>query len=306
MKTFALLAMGLLSFLLGCGSSSGPYEKKKGEWYYKDYSLHIASSEPLTPVGGDFAKTKSTAYYQGSSVSGADLESFVGLSDQNAKDKSRAFWCDTHRDSKEYWGIKHIRIDVVGGVDAASFHNNTERNAQDNNGWYHEGVGFLVKDAATFTLLERNFAKDKISGYVARGPIAESDGSTFGVIGGDYSKDARHVFYSGMQLADAATTSSVRSIVIPQAEPATFVLLEDDSATDAGRVYYAGRLLENSSDTLRVMKYDYAVSTTHVYYRGEILKGADAATFEVLPLADDAPTAKDKNNSYSYGKRLKK
>lgn len=305
MKISTILAMGLLSFLIGCGSKTGKYNKKDGEWHYKKISLHESSSEPLTFLGAGFAKTKKWAYWEGWSVAGADVPSFVGLSDHYAKDKDHAFWLDTYRDSKEYWSIQHLKS-IKMDVDVASFHNLDERHAKDNKSMYYEGVAFAVADVATYTILEPGYAKDKVHGYYARRPIMESDGLTFATISGDFSKDATHVFYSGGMTPDEKQGSPGNAYVLKDANPATFTLLESNYANDSGRVYYAGKLLETEATSFRVLQYDYGVSGSHVYYRGVLLKGADPATFEIVALVDSGPTAKDKNNTYSFDKRLKK
>src|SRR4029079_8389833 len=121
-----------------------------------------------------------------------------------------------------------------------------------------------------------------------------------------YSKDATHVFYSGLNLAPEPRASDVISVVLPGAQPATFTALESGYATDGSRAYYNDRMLESGASSFRVLAYDYAVSPSHVYYRGDVVKGADAATFETVPIVDDGPTAKDKNGSFNYSKRVKR
>ena len=297
--------MGLLSFLIGCGSKTGSYSKKDGEWYYKKVSLHESSKEPLTFLGAGFAKTAKWVYWEGWSVVGADVPSFVGLSDHYGKDKDHAFWLDTYRDSKEYWSIQHLKA-ITMDVDAASFHTIDERYAKDSRSLYYEGVAFGVADMATYTLLDGVFAKDKVHGYFARRPIMESDGNTFVAVSSDFAKDAKHVFYAGGMTPNIKPGQPNGPFVLEGANPATFTVLESSYSTDSVRVYYGGKLLETEAASFRVLQYDYAVSNSHVFWRGTVLKGADPATFEILPLVDNGPTAKDKNNTYSFDKRLKK
>ncbi|MEP6764258.1 MAG: DKNYY domain-containing protein, partial [Gemmatimonadaceae bacterium] len=188
-----------------------------------------------------------------------------------------------------------------------SFHNLDERYAKDNNSMYYEGVAFGVADVATYTILDGGFAKDKVHGYFARQPIMESDGGTFVAMTGDFSKDAKHVFYTGGMTPNARQGTPHGAYVLKDANPATFTVLESYYAIDSERVYYAGKLLETAAPSFRVLAYDYGVSGSHVYYRGVIVKGADAATFEIVtPHVDSGPTGKDKNYSYDYDKRLKK
>ena len=171
---------------------------------------------------------------------------------------------------------------------------------------YYEGAAFAVKDLESFQLIADNFAKDKFSGYYIRRPIPESDGPTFSAITSNYSKDATHVFYSGLNFATEPRASDVISVILPGAQPGTFTPLESGYARDGSRAYYNERLLESGASSFRVLAYDYAVSPSHVYYRGDVVRGADAATFETVPIVDGGPTAKDKSGSFNYAKRLKR
>jgi hypothetical protein len=301
-----IFSMGLLSLLFGCGSGSGPYHKKDGEWYYKDNRMRAAADEDVKALNGTFGKSKSSVYFMGSGVSGADAATFEALNERYAKDSKRVYYSDTFRDGKEYFSIKHTRTATIAGADPASFRLVDERYARDRRSMYYEGVAFAVKDLESFQLLADNFAKDKISGYYIRRPIPESDGPTFSAIAGAYSKDATHVFYSGLNFAPEPRASDIISVVLRGARPGTFTPLESGYATDGNRAYYNDRLLEGGASSFRVLAYDYAVSPSHVYYRGDVVKGADAATFVTVPIVDGGPTAKDKSGSFNYANRVKR
>ena len=64
-KHSTIFSMGLLSLLFGCGSASGPYHKKDGEWYYKDNRMRAAADEDVKALNDTFAKSKSAVYFMG-------------------------------------------------------------------------------------------------------------------------------------------------------------------------------------------------------------------------------------------------
>lgn len=171
---------------------------------------------------------------------------------------------------------------------------------------YRSGEAFDVRDINTYVRLGNQHAKDKVAGYSMRAEIKGSDAATFAEIDGHYSKDAKHVFWSDFDSNKGAHPPVERSVTLAGADPATFAMLEKNHAADAGQVYYEGRVISKSPAAFRVLENDYAVSDENVFYRGEVLKGADVASFTVLPLTTEGATAQDKNGQFNYRKRVPK
>jgi hypothetical protein len=267
-----ILAMGLLSFLFGCGEEEAPFRKKDGAWHYLE-----------------------------SPIEGADAKSFEALSKHYAKDTNRVYHADTYRKGQEYYTIKHTRIRVIEGADPATFRYLKDEYARDRSSMYYEGTAFPVKEIETFELLEFGFARDRVSGYYRQRPIPGSDGSTFAVVDSSYSKDASKVFYSALEPRGQGPnpwTAPVRG-----ARPDSFRILDFSHATDAAQVYYRGEPLTKEVGSFVVLKYGYSKTATRVYYDGKPVQGADAASFATLEESTDAADARDRNETFKHGRK---
>src|SRR5262245_44832879 len=216
-STRGILAMGLLSFLFGCGDDEyaakkgGPWQQKEGAWHYRELPIE-----------------------------GADAKSFEVLNDNYAKDKGNVYFGDTYRKGQEYYTVKHSRLRVLKDVDPATFRFLNYDYSRDKSSVFYEGVAFPVKDIETFELIDREYARDRITAYYRQRPIPGSDGSSFALLEGGYSKDARHIFYSG---TDPSEPNRTRSILVKGARPESFKILGALYAADAAQVYYCGALL---------------------------------------------------------------
>jgi hypothetical protein len=296
--------MGLLSWLFGCGSDS-PYTQKGGDWYFKKDKLALERGETLTPLSKKFAKSNRTAYFESSMLGDVDVATFEPLSDHYAKDKNSVWYCDTYRDSKEYWTIKRYRTPRIAEADAPSFRMLDAYYARDTSFVYHDGRSFRVRDVNSYERLGDAHARDKVSGYFMRAEIKGSDGLTFSEIDGSYSKDATHVYYSSYDSNHGQHPPVERTMVLAGADPATFAALGRYYARDAQQAYYQDKIITKSVATFRLLEEGYAIADDKVWYGGEVLKDADAATFEVFPLSGDSITAQDKHGKFNYAKRIK-
>lgn len=301
---YPLLVMGLLSWLFGCGTDN-PYTQKNGEWYFKKDKLSLEKGETLTPLTRKFAKSNRTAYFESSMLGDVDVATFEALSDHYAKDKNSVWYCDTYRDGKEYWTIKRYRTPRISGADAPSFRMLDDYYARDKHRVYSDGNAFEVRHIDTYERLGDAHARDKISGYFMRAEIKGSDGATFSAVNGHYSKDAKRVFWSKYDSNLGQHAPVERTVVLAGADPATFVAHEHDYAQDAAQAYYNETIITKSVATFRMLTEGYAIADNKVWYQGEVLKDADAATFAVLPLSDDGNIAQDKHGKLNYGKRIK-
>jgi hypothetical protein len=266
--------MGLLSFLFGCKPKSSPFEKRDGAWYYHEMV-----------------------------IVGADVRTFEVLSDHYARDASRAYYCDTFRESRDYFLTRHNRVTVIDGAQAATFRYLDQNYARDDAGVYFEGVRFAVKDPATFELLEYGFARDRITGYYHQVPVPGSDGATFAFVDSHYSRDAKHAFYSTIKPGTDGQRPTRVTVKIDGAQSGTFVALEYGYAADSGRVYYEGKPLTNDPQSFRVLQLGYAASRDRVYYYGAPIVDADPSTFATLDAPTDSADARDAKASYQQGRR---
>ncbi len=301
MKLSAIMQMGLLAFLFGC-SNQGPYQKKQGEWYWKDERMRVAPGASVTPLNGVFAKAGDDAFFRSSAVGGADGKTFEALSDHYAKDARRVYYCDDYRDGKEYFLIEHIRIVAISGANAATFRLLDDYYARDTAQAYFNGAPFAVADVASFEVLSYVHARDHVSGYYVQRPISGSDGRTFVSVDDHYSKDNANVFYSGLAIFNGGS-GEIKHIKLPRADVASFASLGGGYGADSRAIYFEGKPMTDAVPPLEQLNFFYAKTATHVYYAGELIKGADAATFKVEPT--DTYTALDAHATYKEGRRLK-
>jgi hypothetical protein len=269
-----ILAMGLLSFLFGCGETKNPFEQKDGAWYYLE-----------------------------SLIEGADAKTFQVLNENYAKDKDRVYYGDTYRKGQEYYAIKHSRVKVLDRADPATFRYLNYDYARDKSSVFYEGVAFAIKDIGTFELIDRAYARDRVTGYYHQRPIPGSDGASFVVLGSSYSRDARQVFYS--TLVPRGTDPIRRSTPIKGALPESFKVLDSDGyAADASQAYYQGEVLTKDAATFKRLELGYAKTGTVVYFEGKPVAGADAASFEMmLERIAEGVDARDRNATYRRGER---
>jgi DKNYY family protein len=276
-STRRILAMGLLSFLFGCGDDEysakkgGPWQQKEGAWHYRELPIE-----------------------------GADAKSFEVLNDNYAKDKGNVYFGDTYRKGQEYYTVKHSRLRVLKDVDPATFRCLDYDYSRDKTSVFYEGVRFPVKDIETFELIDREYARDRTTAYFHRRPIPGSDGSTFTLIDGGYSKDARRIFYSGL---DPSGKDPDHATLVKGARPESFKVLGAGYAADAAQVYYRGAPLTKEVASFQLVGGGYAKTATRVYFYGKSIPGADPATFTTLEKDTGTADARDRNQTYRYGEK---
>jgi hypothetical protein len=297
MKIVTTLLAGLLSLLFGCDSKA-PYEKRNGVWHFDGHEMHIAQPEQFKPLLGPFAKGAEGGYYRGSAIADSNGASFEAMDEHYARDKLRVYYCDTYRKSQEYYSMKHDRIVVLEGVEAASFRLLKNSYARDTNKLFFDGVYMPVKDLNSFEILEYSYARDHVTGYFLQQPVPGSDGSTFIGIDSHYAKDKASVFYSFYD-SNARLPRTVRLV---GASPESFIAKDGGYATDARQAYHDGKVLTKDAANFQVLQFGYAKSSNAVYYQGQAIAGADAATF-AMQSPNEQADARDAQASYLQGKR---
>lgn len=253
-----VITMGLLAWLLGC-------------------------SDPK-----DFRREGDRWTYLGRTIEGADPRSFRVLDAHHAKDARRVWYADTERRGQEYYLIRHVVIRTIDAADPATFEVLRIGYARDRGQVYHEGTPFPVADPAGFELLDSGFARDRRQGYYQRVAIAGSQGgAAFRVLDGQHADDGRRIYHARVDYRAGAT----RVHAIEGADRSTFEVLEDGWARDARRLYHAGVALPDDPAGWRMLGRGYVRTASRVYYLGQPVKGADAASFEVVPVDRDADGA---------------
>jgi DKNYY family len=299
----AILMLACITHLPGCDFAP-PYHKKNGQWFYESQSLHVPSRVALTQLGPRFARIGDQVFYRDATIAGADPVSFVALDDEYGKDKSAAFFCDTYRDSKDLFLLRRVLIVPIPGVDASSFRVLREGYAVDTARPYFEGKPFAVRDVASFEVIDRTFSRDRVRGYYLRREIADSDGATFVPLDSYYARDQAHVYHVFLDNPPGPTPMKPAAITVANADANTFTSKSEGYAVDAKNVYYKGRAISSMPASFELLTRSYAKTAQEVFYLGTRIKGAQAASFNVLQPAVTDADAEDSGGRYLQGKRI--
>jgi len=257
------------------------YGRSGSQWTHGGAAFtpqHPASFEALDER---FARDKLRGYCRGAAIDGSDGASFVVVSDTEARDRLSVYRCHTYRQAQEYWSIQHLRIVRIAGADAATYVALGHGHARDRNRVYVHGVPFTVRDPASFEPLAGDFAQDAQRGYYARVEIPGSHGPSFeSVEAGDttYARDRAHAYFGLRDPERLDETGHPRRVVrtLRGADPAA----------------------------LRVLGRDYAADARHVWHQGQIVAGADPASFSVDATYEGAADARDRSGAWNAGRRL--
>jgi hypothetical protein len=305
MKNFPpwVLMMGIFSLLFGCGSESN-YHKKGGKWHYEGTPIN-REAEPVNfqPLGNYFAKDDQVGYYRGAPIHDgekpSDGPSFEALNRFYAKDRGMVYYCDTERDSKEYWTIKRSKVRMIRNAEPASFRLLGDGyTARDRLHLFREDQVVPVRDIDSYELLEHGFARDKVIGYYLWAEVAGSDGASFVSLDSHYAGDKARIYYvSGFKIGGA----------IKGVRHESFKALEGGYATDGARAYYRGAVITTKdADTLEAMRVmGYARTAQQVFHDGKLMPDADAASFALAEKFNGEFDATDKSGRFSAGERVK-
>lgn len=302
MRGRALVILALVSMLLGCGARE-PYARKDGVWRFEKTALDVPAGERLTVLNKRFAKSKTRVWYRAETIPDADAASFQALDEHHARDATRAWYAETYRDGRDYFTTTRVRIRPLEGVDPARLRPLTGGYAVDGRQGFYEGVAFPVADPESFEVLDDGFARDRTQGYFQRQMIPGSQGASFQVLGAHAARDAAQVFYAEMDYAQAGGPAPAVT-PIRGADPGTFQALEYGYGRDGAHAYHKARVLPGEVATFRVLDFGYARTAQAVFYNGEIVAGADPASFAILEPVTEIASARDRRGLYKDGRRV--
>ena len=315
---------------------SNEFAKDSTTVYYKEHSFQYADVASFEPVDEHYARDKDKVYYcneyrEGQNyyltkrqtileVEDADPGSFVTVENGYAKDKDQAYFQGTAIDVKEVASFKSI--DPFFAKDDVSAYLNSK----------------VIKgsNGKTFELIDRNFAKDSANiyyyGYTGENQhniiILPCDRSSFRIMDDRYSKDKSHVFFLGFTLRDADGSSFrilpagyaadknfvyFQSKKIPGADASSFLVYpENDSlghdvayARDRYTVFMDEKKMPDADlSSFKMLGENYARDSKQVFYKTNIIKNADVATFKVYPHDVGNADAEDATNKYHEGLKV--
>lgn len=204
--------------------------------------------------------------HQDSLLLGADADSFEELEDWLGRDNSHVWYEARLVEGCDPQTVKAIKKGLI----------------RDKKDYYFEGAPLQVKDMETFEIVEFNeyclWAKDSKCGYYDSTHIEGIDYETFKSAGTFVAKDKNHVYRFGK--------------LLPQADPETFEDMEGCYMKDKNHLWYEDSIMPDAVGQSADSKWNYAWDSKHVWYNGQLLKGADPKTFEVLKSGYYAKDAK--------------
>ena len=176
--------------------------------------------------------------------------------------------------------------------------------ARDKFAYYVEDQAHPIADSDSFQVIQSVYAKDAKQVYFGSSVLIGADAATFQGLGGEsaeFTKDARRVYWHGE--------------VVEGCDAATFELLDYRYAKDHKHAYFRYKsgsppqtLPGSDARTFTVIGpaadgFGYAKDSRQVYRGGNVISGADPATFVVD--VKDTENASDKNQQYRYGEPVK-
>lgn len=237
------------------------YKKDDDYVYFGTDTVVGADPKTFEIIDDQFAKDKAHVYYEGDVLEDSDSSTFVP--GPIAKDKSNVYLLLTCKDNQ--WDQCYQKV---------------------------EGA-----DPATFEPFVGGLHKDKYHIFFGTQIIPNADIATFklhdgGKYGYSYWYDKNYIF---VRTYDSIGIIKEKCSNLGQI--GGYYLKCDD------KVYYEDKLLVGADvNTMRPVGVtsNYAKDLKIVYFDGEVVLGADAATFEI----GDGINAKDKNYTYRFGKRV--
>lgn len=202
------------------------------------------------------------------------------------------------RDYEIKAGEVYYQDELIEGADPETFEILCSIYAKDKNNAYYELFAFENAHVETFDIVDHLYAKDKNHVYLLSHIIKDADSATFEYLGGNYSKDKTQVYTGFLKL-------------LQDVDVITFQYVGDGYSKDINNVYYkssqdieiveGANVYEFQVLTREIEGYGYAKDTKNVYREGEILKGFDAVSFEVVGSYGYSWYTKDKTHVYDDG-----
>ena len=274
------LALGALAALCGCDGSGTGYQRGwAGAWTYGGAAFAPADPATFQPLSPHFGRDARQGYCRGSAVEGSEGATFEALSEHEARDGRAVYYCSTYRKAQEYWAYQHLRIATIPSADAASYRVLAHRHARDRHRAYDRGQPFAVRDAASFEPLSPRFARDAQRGYFEHADIPGSHGASFALMDEDdpgYARDRAHAWHGHIE--------------VNQPNRGPHPVLRPLQGADMA--------------TLRALGRGYAADARRVWYQGEPLARADAASFTVLTEATAEVDAHDRAQAWQRGRAV--
>lgn len=270
---------------------------------YKGEVLNSADAKTFENLNDEYSRDKRTVFYEGVPIEGADPKTFIInplWKTEQPIESLEHYWTPYARDSNNiYFEGKKVaakNIEQFKIIDLC----NSNLCATDGVQVFKEGrvlSGIDIQSLRMFNICE--YAKDNKRVYYSGLPIEDPiDVSTFNIYSEAYFcyafDDSSHLYYKGQ--------------LVPGANPITFEKVSPydpfSPYTDGKGIYYDGKRLDIDINMYHYLGKGVSKDTSSVYHGADKIEGADAATFELIPVSMSQALnvcAKDKNHMYFDG-----
>lgn len=280
---------------------------KSQVYYFNTYApvkapsvLRGADPETLDIIDENYVRDKDRVFYTRRhsgpcTIEKADPGTFIALSERYSKDKHNAF----HECS------------LIENADSKTFKVASGFLAKDSSNVFRSGKLVPNADPGTFKHLKHrfsnlNFYTDDQHVYYFQNIIKDADPGTFEVIGSYFFKDHRYAYFCSKKChkIDGTDIETFREVPINSnwANDRVF-------AYDKNKVFFCAELKANKpcsplpdSDpgSFEYIGKYFSKDMSSVFFRDELVKGADAATFEIFEADDHKGVyrARDANRTY--------
>ena len=253
----------------------GIYES--GVYYSNSGSMKADDADPKTfqILNEYYGKDKNAVYFTYSKVKNADVRTFEVINDFVGRDRRAVY---------------HGK-DKIAGADPKTYVSLNLRYGKDNKNVFYDDKVIRNIDLSSFEVINNFYAKDKNHVFFNNQIIKNSDPESIQVVEYPFCKDKNNVYFEDK--------------VIENADPASFKTLKEaykNYSKDKNHVYFKTSVVEDADpDTFeKYIGSDLWIDKNYVFHDGKKLENSDAPTFESL----DGSYSRDKNNVYSYDKKL--
>jgi hypothetical protein len=263
--------------------------------------LRGADPETLEIINEDYARDKNAVFHTRRhsgpcEIEQADPETFTVLSERYSKDEYHAF----HECS------------LLRNADSKTFRVTSGFLAVDSKSVFRSGKLVSNANSSTFGHLKHrfsnlNFYTDDQHVYYFTNIVDDADPGTFEVIGSYFSKDHKHAYFCSKKChkIDSTDIKTFRAMSIKSNWANASVYARDKS-----RVFFCAELKENNPcaplpdsdpDSFEYIGKYFSRDMSKVFFREKVVRGADAATFEIFQADDQSGLyrARDKSSIYN-------
>ena len=302
------------------------YFRNNGKLYEAGTFLENTAVEDVDTfevLDDEYSKDKHNIYYGGVTLSDVDMDTFqIIMPNYYAKDKNSVY--SGHKKIKganpktiKVLNIAYVKDDktvfsnfsfsnTLKNADVKSFEALGQYYGKDKNNVYLMGEKIKKADVKTFQVISEEFfnhySKDKNNVYLETYIIEGANPETFEIIKEkpSYSKDKKHLYYSGKKIDEIKDNLKIMSAGI-------FGII-----INGNKIYANGNRLDiENPENFKIIKNDYYNNPNIIYgkndkniyviigngqkIRSRVIKDADINSFEIMEIG---AYSRDKNNIY--------